>query len=116
MIKEMPEKPVTMRLVVPKRLHSAFKVKCATSKRNTPMNQKIFELMEKWTKENKRTGSFLDLLELIGCSVSQEMWYDEEGVEGTRIIIPNGDEYTIFGHGDDCDIDELILKIKEGKK
>jgi hypothetical protein len=54
-----------------------------------------------------------ELLELLGFDVTKESWFDEEGIEGTRITAPNGSEYAIYGWDSDCDIDELIEKIKE---
>jgi len=53
-----------------------------------------------------------ELLEALGCDIIKESWYDEEGIEGTRIVTPNGKEYTVYGWGNDCDIDELIENIK----
>lgn len=46
----MPEKLEIqpMQIYPSKKLHAAFKAKCATEKGNPPMNRKILELMEQW--------------------------------------------------------------------
>ena len=48
------EKTVPMRLDVPKKLHGAFKAKCATSEDRPPMNRKILELMQEWVEKGDR--------------------------------------------------------------
>jgi hypothetical protein len=57
-----------------------------------------------------------ELLELLGFEINKETWYEEEGIEGTRVIAPDGKEYTVYGWGDDCEIDELIENARKKQR
>jgi len=53
-----------------------------------------------------------ELLKAFGYEIVNESWYDEEGIEGTRIITPDNKEYTVDGWGNDCDIQDLIDNVE----
>lgn len=54
-----------------------------------------------------------ELLEIIGWDVQKESWYDEEGIEGTRLISPDDEEFCIYGWDNDCELDELIKELEK---
>lgn len=54
----------------------------------------------------------IEIMELLGCEFSKESWYDEEGIEGTRIDLPNGKEIKVYGWDEDIDINELLDELK----
>ncbi|WP_432400907.1 hypothetical protein [Wukongibacter sp. M2B1] len=56
------------------------------------------------------------LLELLEWEIVTESWYDEEGIEGTRLISPNQNEYTIYGWEDDCNFDDIIKAVEQEVK
>jgi len=62
---------------------------------------------------NINMNKVFELLESIGFEIEIDYLYDEESIEHTRIISPEGREYTIYGHGNECNIDELIQELKE---
>ena len=67
-------------------------------------------------QSNLTMRKVFELLEVIGYDVIKESWYDEEGVEGTRIISPDSSkEYTVFGWDDDCDIDDILKEFFKDK-
>jgi len=43
----------------------------------------------------------------FGWEFCQESWYDEEGVEGTRITSPEGKEFFAYGWGERCSLDDI---------
>jgi len=51
------------------------------------------------------------IMDLLGCSIDHEYWYDEEGIEGTCITLPNGEEIKVWGWDEDCFIDELVENL-----
>jgi len=57
--------------------------------------------------------TLLKLLEHLGCDITNESWYDEEGVEGTNIVIPNLGEVNVFGWDGNIGFDELMEKVEE---
>lgn len=65
--------------------------------------------------ENIDMNKVFELLEELGYSIEKESWYDEDGVEMTRITTPTNKEYCISGWGNYCDIEDLISEIKDNK-
>lgn len=60
-----------------------------------------------------KMNDVFQLLELLGWKIIDESWYDEEGVEGTRLINPDGKEFAIHEWGNDCNFEDLMDELKE---
>ena len=55
----------------------------------------------------------IKIMKLLGCEFSNESWYDEEGVEGTRIYLPNNKEIKVYGWGEDIDVEDIIDELEK---
>lgn len=56
-------------------------------------------------------SKFVMAMEYLGWYFTEESWYDEEGVDGTVIDLPNGKEISVYGHCRDIEIEDIVDEI-----
>lgn len=51
----------------------------------------------------------LETAKEIGWEFENQIWYDEEGVEGTKVTDPDGFEYFWYGWNENIEVDDDIM-------
>jgi hypothetical protein len=72
----------------------------------------IDNALERYTKRKSKVDTrMIRIMEHLDCKFHKEFWFDEEGIEGTRITLPNDSEIQVYGHDENIDIDEVLAEL-----
>lgn len=83
-------------------------------------NMKLFLAQELTRLESEKVQAIqkavIKTMKLVGCEFVNESWYDDEGVEGTTIRLPDGKEIQVLGWGSEIDVADIFEALTPEQK